>query len=465
MRGKQVSVKEERKIVTMGQRIGKWCIFLLICLLISSCPNGSDAEKISLPPGMGAFTLRLADSAGRTIMPVSPKLEDFAVFYLEFKPTGTTSADAEVNVERTITGAATTLTPVILAVGTYDLTVSAYNTARTAANLVAQEETSITIKPGEDNAETVKLKPLLEGNNYNNGKFKWIVTIDTTATDVESATMTIKNSAGQTQGDVENLSLTGASTGDRSLAPGIYTVVFNLAGKEGTDKDKVLEWNELMYVYATLTNDFTYTFTEGHFSRTHWNITFDYDSNANAGDTYGDTYHDKPTTTAKMSRVHGDNINNPTTLPDPVKRGYRFDGWFTDAACTTTAKWNLNAPIHNDLDLWAGWTPNQYILTLSFDAITDPMAGESFPTTPITISRGKAEPKTFTVAFTPGSYDSVSWVIKGEGTYSDISGATSPITLNGATDNYNTLGGHVIKLTVVKDGKTYIKNIPFTVVE
>jgi len=462
MRREQVSVKKERKIFTMGQRIGKWCIFLFICFLISSCPNGSEAEKNSsdfypLPPGMGAFTLRLADSAGRTIMPASPTLSDFAVFNLNFEPTDDTPAAAAVNEDRINTGAV--LAPVILAVGTYKLTVSAYNTTPKAdAHLVAQQETSITIKPGSDNAETVELKPLLSGNGSNNGTFNWNITIVTGVTAVNSATMTIKNSAGQTQGAVVDLSST--STGTRSLAPGRYTVEFNLAGREGTDKDKTVEWNELMYVYATLTSIFTYKFTEDHFSRTHWNVTLDYDSKANAGDTYHDNID-----TVKMSLMHGDNINNPVPIHDPEKRGYRFDGWFTDEECTETKKWDLNNPIYQDMYLWAGWTPNKYNLTLSFDPITNPMEGESFPE--ITISRGKTTPVTYPITVTltvTGTYDSISWEIEGVGNYPKISGTDSPIELNGATLNYNTLGGHVLKLKVTKSEKTWLKNIPFTVV-
>jgi uncharacterized repeat protein (TIGR02543 family) len=437
------------------EQAGKWFISLLICLLILSCSHGDEpAEKnpadfYPLPPGMGAFTLRLADSAGRTIIPSSPVLSGLAVFNLKFEPTDAAPVAVTVDEDRTITGSAE-LAPVILAVGTYTLTVSAYHKAKTDENLAAQEEISITIKPGSDNTETVKLKPLLSGNGSNNGTFSWNVTINAGATAVNSAVMTIKDSTGQTQGAVENLLL--ANSGTRSLAPGIYTAVFNLEGK-----DKAAEWNELLYVYATLTSSFTYNFTEDHFFKTHWNITLDYDTNANAGDTYHDTI-----AIGTQSVLHGDSLDNlsPAPLLFPAKRGYRFDGWFTDQACT--AEWNLNNPIHQDRRLWAGWTPNKYNLTLSFDAITDPMAGESFPA--ITISRGAEAPVTCTITVT-GTYDSIFWEIDSVGNYPNISGTSSPITLDGATLSYNTLGGHVLKLEVKKDEKTWLKNIPFTVVE
>jgi len=434
---------------------GKWFISLFICLLILSCPHGNEADKNPLPADTGAFTLRLADPAGRTIMPNSPALSDFAVFNLRFEPVDAPLVTEPIDEDRTYTTGSAELAPVILAVGTYNLTVSAYRDGG-KTRLAAREETSITIIPG-NNTKTVTLKPLLSGNGSNDGTFSWNITISAGTTTVNSAAMTIKNSGGETQGAVENLSSTGISTGTRSLAPGIYTVVFNLEGKEG-DKNKAAEWDELLYVYATLDSSFIYTFTEDHFYKTHWNVTLDYDTNANVGD----TYPDNTIAIGTQSVLHGVSLNSlsPAPLLGPTKRGYRFEGWFTDKACT--AKWNLDNPIHEDLYLWAGWTPNKYNLTLSFDAITDPMAGESFPA--ITISRGKTTPVSCTITVT-GTYDSISWVIDGVGAYPDVSGTSSPITLSGATLSYNTLGGHVLRLEVKKDGKTWLMNIPFTVVE
>jgi len=451
------------------EQAGKWFISLLICLLSLSCSHGNGptdknpADIYPLPPGMGAFTLRLADSAGRTIMPDSLVLSDFAVFNLRFERTNAAPVAVVIDEDRSYTGAE--LDPFILAVGTYKLTVSAYNTKPKAdANLAAREETSITINPGSDNAGTVELKPLLSGNGHNNGTFNWNITINAGGTAVNSATMTIKNSSGAQQGAAVNL--LSASTGTRGLAPGIYTVVFNLAGKEGTDKEKAAEWNELLYVYATLTSSFIYNFNEDYFSKTHWNVTFDYDTNANANDTYHDTI-----AIGTQSVLHGVSLNSlsPAPLLVPAKRGYRFDGWFTDKACTETKKWDLNNPIHHDMDLWAGWTPNKYTLTLSFDAITDPMAGKSFPEITVSRTGSNGYPVTAEVSIDAGLYDpgSIKWEIAGVGVYAGqkITGTGAAFTIDAAKKEYNSLGGHVLKLEVEKNGKTYRVNINFNIVD
>jgi hypothetical protein len=53
------------------------------------------------------------------------------------------------------------------------------------------------------------------------------------------------------------------------------------------------------------------------------------------------------------------------------------------------------------------------------------------------------------------------------GVYPAITDATdaTTFTINGANNNYNTPGGHVLRLTVEKGGKAYLVNIPFTVVD
>lgn len=48
-----------------------------------------------------------------------------------------------------------------------------------------------------------------------------------------------------------------------------------------------------------------------------------------------------------------------TTLKDPSKAGYTFDGWFTDAACTTNKVTSLGATAYTaNITLYAKWTEN-----------------------------------------------------------------------------------------------------------
>jgi len=105
-------------------------------------------------------------------------------------------------------------------------------------------------------------------------------------------------------------------------------------------------------------------------------------------------------------------------------------------------------------------------ITLSVEAITEATANESLPAS-ITISRGNNTDIITRTVEVNGEYDSIKWEVAGVGVYSNepVTGANKSFDLNGEDIKYNSLGGHVLKLTVVKNGKTYHVNIPFTVVE
>jgi len=105
-------------------------------------------------------------------------------------------------------------------------------------------------------------------------------------------------------------------------------------------------------------------------------------------------------------------------------------------------------------------------ITLSMEAITEATANESLPES-IIISRGKTATMITSTVEVKGEYDSIKWEVAGVGVYSDepVTGTNKSFVLNGEDIKYNSLGGHVLKLTVVKDGKTYQVNIPFIVVE
>jgi len=89
----------------------------------------------------------------------------------------------------------------------------------------------------------------------------------------------------------------------------------------------------------------------------------------------------------------------------------------------------------------------------------------------ITISRtgSNSIPVTFPVTVSNASeYTSITWEITGAGvTYAGpaVTGTGATFTLNAAGTSYNSLGGHVLLLTVTKGGMQYQRAIPFTIVQ
>ena len=51
---------------------------------------------------------------------------------------------------------------------------------------------------------------------------------------------------------------------------------------------------------------------------------------------------------------------------DPTRKGYKFNGWYTDEYCQYAYNWNTR--IYNDMILYAGWMPVDEYFTVTFDA-------------------------------------------------------------------------------------------------
>ena len=88
----------------------------------------------------------------------------------------------------------------------------------------------------------------------------------------------------------------------------------------------------------------------------------------------------------------------------------------------------------------------------------------------ITLSRtNNGYPTTYPVSVNASDYDtgSIIWEVAGVGIYSGqtVTGSGPSFTLNAADIKYNSLGGHVLILTVTKEGLQYKKAIPFTIVQ
>lgn len=430
--------------------------FSFVILLIASCslfiacrdPLSPPKHEITLPSDSGSFSLKIAGTSARTILPETPVLTDFAVYTLAFTAT---SGGADLTVDRTN---ATYANPIVLVAGTYSLTVSAYGD-NAKSQLMAQGTINVAITAGANTPGTIVLKPLLTSGS---GNFSWDITFDTTTVTVDAATMTIKDSSGTIVDTAVNLTTAANRSGSKTLDSGIYTVTFDIT--DSVSYHSVV-WNELLYVYSSLTGNFTYTITDAHFRRTHWNVTFDYDN----GKTYEHGSH------PDLNLGSGtQSIENGGLVPAPLvdRPGYLFSGWYTDTACTT--EWNIAAGIvHNDMTLYAKWIPNTAGITLSVEEIANGTADLTFanPINAITVVRAAGHAQEEYMVAVSGDYASAEWRIAAEGANTaETIVNTSTITLSGTDPNYNRLGGHILMLTVtLADGNMYRLNIPFTVKE
>ncbi|MDR0455106.1 MAG: hypothetical protein LBH20_00290, partial [Treponema sp.] len=251
-------------------------VILAVCAVFASgCPSPFDShplQKKRLPPGCGSFTLNLDNSAARTILPNTPYLADFAVFNLNFAPVA--GVGVALNVDKNINNVAN---PITLREGTYTLSVKAYKDSAKTILMAQGTLTDIIISAGINTNAKVTLHALFDEGT---GVFNWEIGIDTSFITVDSATMTIMK-GGITENPVENLTTTGAkNNGNRTLASGLYSVVFNLAGTDSANRPMTLVWYELLHIYSGLDSNFEMSFDDAHFTNTHWNVTFNFDDDS-----------------------------------------------------------------------------------------------------------------------------------------------------------------------------------------
>jgi len=159
--------------------------------------------------------------------------------------------------------------------------------------------------------------------------------------------------------------------------------------------------------------------------------------------------------------------NNRGAEPPPMlKTGYVFGGWYREKEFLN--QWDFaDDVVVGDITLYARWLPNTAGITLNVKQIADgaPIIAD------ITISlTGKGGiPAAFTVSVNASDYDenSIRWKVAGVGSYAGqyIDGSGASFTLEANQIKYNSPGGHVLILTVAKNGIDYQRAIPFTIVE
>ena len=443
-------------------------LFAINLFLITSCPGNIEQPYNELAAnGQGGFKLLLGDTTGRAILPSAPNLSQFAVFELDFAPSSGGFAHNVRFLQSDAVGGS--LPVVILVAGTYNLTVNAYLGGTTAApaQLAAAGNASITINTGAELTENVQLKALLEGTTQ--GNFNWSANIS--AAGITAAAMTI---TGVTTGasTIAPVNLTsGANSSNLALNPGIYNVSFKLAKQEGTPVQQYeAEWNELLYIYSSLTSNFNMTFDNNFFHRIQYNVTFHFNDSAH--------FYDPNALTGLhpgvQSVLHAGFIGTAGNMNTIASRGYRFDGWYTTPDFAAGTEKNLEAnPVLNDMTIYAKWTPNNITITL-IDIDNMPAAlGVTFTpavTPSLTLSRTGAggNPSTQNINVTGlNAGDTIGWSIKGKGVNAsqNVTGTTSTINLDANNVIYNSLGWHTVELNIVKGGIQYRTNFVFQIIQ
>ena len=126
---------------------------------------------------------------------------------------------------------------------------------------------------------------------------------------------------------------------------------FDLSGLVGGfAANKASNWNggTVNGTILTVENDkttVTYTYNCGSGKSANFTLGVSYTVNFNT---------DGGSTVVAQTVPHGGVASKPA---DPIRNGYTFVNWYTDAGCTM--EYNFNAPVTNTVTLYAKWTVNQ----------------------------------------------------------------------------------------------------------
>ncbi|MCL2229705.1 MAG: InlB B-repeat-containing protein [Treponema sp.] len=398
-------------------------LFVVNFFLLTSCPEDMQFGEMVLPEGQGSLSLYIDEiSSSRTILPKNTDWSSFSGTF-EIDITGQPLITRNIN---------NLSSPIVLDAGNYDITVTALD----GTAPFARGQINITVIAGEPSAHIIRLRAIFEAGVA--GTFGWNVTIPAAAT----GQMLITRIDGTPVG-AEDLAQ-GANSGTRVLDCDYYFVTTTL---KKTGRVDVIR-RDVLHIYQNMTSVFAIEFADALFNNSLHYVTFDFN--------YGSLSEMEPV-------IHGEPIAKPS--PDPQRNGYGFAGWFTEAAAVNA--FNFSQLVLNDITLYASWIPNTASITLTVAQIEN---GDPIFSAPVVVSRnGIGVPAVFNVNVpSAGNYSHFKWEIAGVGlmpSFVSEGASASAFTINGANPNYGTLGGHVLKLTVTRNGILYQVNIPFTIVE
>jgi uncharacterized repeat protein (TIGR02543 family) len=169
--------------------------------------------------------------------------------------------------------------------------------------------------------------------------------------------------------------------------------------------------------------------------------------------------------TDPVSQVVFINDTIPAAPSEPSRAGYNFTGWYKEQACEN--EWGFETDrVTGTLTLYAGWEANTTGIILSIEEIVNGTPSPSVNNVILskTGSGGYSSTQSISIG-NPGAYSSIQWRVAGVGVSNDVTGSGNSFTLNANADEYGTIGGHTLMLTVTIGGNQYMVNIRFTIRE
>ena len=391
-------------------------LLFVICylLFVFGCGNFLNPPKkgnTAVPAGMGTFSLQInSGQQSRVIMPDTAAVE-FAGYTLEFTNTATT------NVQNIYLSEANKEDPVILAVGTYTLEVTAYTsyTDETDNEIAAEgaPDGPVEIIAGENVSATVILQAIIGGEGE--GTFSWEIGFPG---GLSEASMEITPQAGtvftpQTKYFIGSGSLV-ANPGSIALPSGHYRVVFTLE----KDNNRTVTWRETLHVYQNLDSHFEYDFTDYHFIKQYYTITL--------------TNLYTPAGDPRPNEISTYFFDDSFVIAAPSRPSYLFGGWLIDDAFGSP--WD--STFDSDLILYAKW------LEIPMLALDPPLVNFIMAKDSLTLP----DPVTVTVTNTGTAAATV-----------------TSILLSGTNDNYFSLSGeNLISSIAAGSSDTFDVNVILT---
>jgi len=314
-------------------------VFSFICI---SCQNPFNAvrneeNKPHIPAGMGALSVRFANTNFRTILPVV-SLETFT-----YKLT-ISRADPDFFIEEEFDRYADLLDAVfILEEGIYDLEVIAclpIDMGMGPSRPAARGKTEIIIVGGEYIFCELAMK-MIGISADGMGLFHWNITLpgNSDSFAMFRARMIIKSLP---DGDETELYFTNAPEGkenvgtldSRNLNSGYYQITFRLERDNFYDP---FTWMEILHIYDNMVSYFEHEFNEDIYNKFKYTVTFNYNDGVNPH-------------IAHQTRAYGDMASAPD---DPEREEYLFLGWYDN----NNDLFDFSTPLTGSFTLTAQWQP------------------------------------------------------------------------------------------------------------